>query len=143
MGFGIKTKIKRRLAGPYVNDEYVEARVLTTLLHAPAGALLAPPADRNGLDLAFVVPSFVQGSGGHMTIANLVRALERRGHRCSIWIDDPGRRLPDAATAVADLRAWFGPFAADVAYGTVGYTGADVVIATGWQTAARVRSLPA
>ncbi|HWI74657.1 MAG TPA: glycosyltransferase family 4 protein [Baekduia sp.] len=144
MGLGIKTKIKRRLAGPYVNDEYVEARVLTELLHAPAGVLLPPPTPGARLHLAFVVPFFVRGSGGHMTIANLVRALERRGHRCSLWIDDPGARVKGGPEAAArNLREWFGPFNADVAYGLDGFTGADVVLATGWQSVARVRTLPA
>jgi glycosyltransferase involved in cell wall biosynthesis len=143
MGLGIRTRLRRWRNGPYVNDEYLEARALGALLHAPPGELLPAPAPDAPLHLAFVVPFFRPGSGGHMTIANLIRALERRGHRCSIWIDDPGRRLPDATTAVADLRTWFGPFAADVAYGTAGYDGADVAIATGWQTVARVRSLAA
>lgn len=144
MGLGIKTKLKRRLAGPYVNDEYVEARVLTELLRAPRGALRPAPAAGVPLQLAFVVPSFVRGSGGHMTIANLVRALERRGHRCSLWIDDPGARVKGGADAAAsNLREWFGPFNADVRYGLDGFAGADVVLATGWQTVARVRTLPA
>jgi glycosyltransferase involved in cell wall biosynthesis len=109
--------------------------------------VVLPPPDRAHppkLSLAFVVPFFVRGSGGHMTIANLVRALERRGHRCSLWIDDPGARVKGGATAAeANLRAWFGPFDADVHYGLEGFAGADVVLATGWQTVARVRTLPA
>ena len=144
MGFGIKTRIKRRLAGPYVNDEYVEACVLGDLLRAPGGALLPAPADTAALHVALIVPFFRQGSGGHMTIANLVRALERRGHRCSLWIDDPGGRVTGGGEqAVADLRAWFGPFAADVHYGLDGFDRADVAVATGWQTVARVRTLAA
>jgi glycosyltransferase involved in cell wall biosynthesis len=47
------------------------------------------------------------------------------------------------AQAVADLRAWFGPFAADVHYGLDDFERADVAVATGWQTVARVRTLPA
>ena len=144
MGLGIKTKLKRMASGPVVNDEYVEARVLGALLRAPAGATLAPPADGAALHVAFVVPFFQQGSGGHMTIANLVRALERRGHRCSLWIDDPGRRCGGGPEGAArDLRAWFGPFEASVAYGLEAFAGADVAVATGWQTVARVRTLPA
>jgi len=143
MGLGIRTRLRRWRNGPYVNDEYLEARELAALVHAPPGVVRPAPADGVPLHLAFVVPFFNQGSGGHMTIANLVRALERRGHRCSLWIDDPGRRLRDPVQAAAHLRDWFGPFAADVAYGTDAFTGADVVVATGWQTAARVRSLPA
>jgi len=144
MGLGIKTKLKRMAAGPPVNDEYVEARVLGELLRAPAGVALEAPADGAALHVAFVVPFFQQGSGGHMTIANLVRALERRGDRCSLWIDDPGGRCGGGPEGAArDLRAWFGPFAASVAYGLEAFTGADVAVATGWQTVARVRTLPA
>ena len=79
-----------------------------------------------------------------MTIANLVRALERRGHRCSLWIDDPGGRCAGGAEGAArDLR--------DVVRAVqrrrrlraaTGSRGADVVVATGWQTVARVRTLP-
>jgi glycosyltransferase involved in cell wall biosynthesis len=146
MGFGIKTRIKRRLAGPYVNDEYVEARVLGELWRAGPGALLPPPTPGAPLHVALVVPFFNQGSGGHTTIANLVRALERRGHRCSLWIDDPGARVKGgAATGAENFREWFGPFTAQVTYGLDGFAGAgaDVVVATGWQTVARVRTLPA
>jgi glycosyltransferase involved in cell wall biosynthesis len=144
MGLGIKTKIKRRLAGPYVNDEYVEARVLGELWQAGPGTLLSPPAAGAPLHVALVIPFFTQGSGGHTTIANLVRALERRGHRCSLWIDDPGSRVTGgAATGAADFRRWFGPFDAEVAYGLDGFASADVVVATGWQTVARVRTLAA
>ncbi|QEC46223.1 glycosyltransferase family 4 protein [Baekduia soli] len=144
MGLGIRTRLRRWRDGPYVNDEYVEASVLGALLRAPAGTRLDAPAAGSPLHVALVVPFFQRGSGGHMTIANLVRGLERRGHRCSLWIDDPGRRLgPDGARAAADLRSWFGPFAAPVAYGLDGFGDADVAVATGWQTAARVRTLPA
>jgi glycosyltransferase involved in cell wall biosynthesis len=144
MGLGIKTKLKQMASGPPVNDEYVEARVLGELLRAPAGATLTPPVDGAVLHVAFIVPFFQQGSGGHMTIANLVRALERRGHRCSLWIDDPGSRCGGGPEGAArDLRAWFGPFEASVAYGLEGFAGADVAVATGWQTVARVRTLPA
>lgn len=146
MGFGIKTKIKRRLAGPYVNDEYVEIQELTALRRAPKGALLPAPTLSHPpkLSLAFVVPFFARGSGGHTTISNLVRALERRGHTCSIWIDDPGRRVKHGPERGAqDFRDWFGPFQAAVTYGFEGFTGADVVLATGWQTLSRVLTLPA
>jgi glycosyltransferase involved in cell wall biosynthesis len=144
MGFGIKTRVKRFAAGPYVNDEYLEARLLGDMLRAPGGALLDAPAEGSALHVGIVVPFFRQGSGGHMTIANLVRGLEQRGHRCSLWIDDPGRRCQGGPERAADdLRSWFGPFDAPVAYGLGAWNGADVAVATGWQTVARVRTLPA
>jgi O-antigen biosynthesis protein len=90
------------------------------------------------LHVALVVPEFRRGSGGHTTIANLVRGLEARGHACSIWIHDPLGRSggPEA------FSAFFGPFAADVHDGVTGWTGADVAVATGWQTVAPVLLLP-
>jgi glycosyltransferase involved in cell wall biosynthesis len=95
------------------------------------------PAGDGPLDVAFVVPEFRRGSGGHMTIAGLLRGLERRGHACSVWIDDPGGGSGGAAT----FRAFFGPFAAEVHDGLEGWRGAGVVVATGWQTVAPVLRL--
>jgi len=145
MGLGIKTALKRRFAARFVNDDYLEAAALAALSRAPEGERLDAPAGTTPpLNVALVVPFFRPGSGGHMTIANLIRALERRGHRCSLWIDDPGRRCAGGPErACADLRTWFGPFEADVHYGLDAYTNADVAVATGWQTASRVRTLPA
>jgi glycosyltransferase involved in cell wall biosynthesis len=143
MGLGIRTRLRRWRTGPFVDDEYFEGARLAELLRRPRGPVLPAPAVGAPLHIAIVLPFFQLGSGGHMTAANLVRGLERLGHRCSLWIDDPGRRLAGPDDAVADLRAWFGPFAAEVHYGLDGYAGADVAVATGWQTVATVRTLPA
>jgi glycosyltransferase involved in cell wall biosynthesis len=144
LGLGIRRRWRslRERRGTAVDEDYLEAKAVTALLREPT-VPLAQRADHSGpLHLAIVVPFFRQGSGGHMTLANLVRGLERRGHRCSLWIDDPGRRCAGGpAGAVANLRAWFGPFAAEVRYGLGEWGGADVVAATGWQTVARVRTL--
>ena len=86
------------------------------------------------LRVAVVVPGFRRGSGGHTTISNLVRGLERRGHACSIWIHDPLGRSGGAEA----FRTAFGPFAAPVHDGLAGWAGADVAVATGWQTVAPV-----
>ncbi len=132
----------RRRYGPSKPDAtYLEALALDELRRRPT-----PPAtDRGGsggaLDVALVVPPAQRGSGGHTTLANLVRALERRGHRLTIWIDDPGRRLPHPETYGAQFAAWFGPFAAKVHVGLGGWTGADVVVATGYQSVFRARTL--
>jgi len=140
MRTGVRTKLRRLRSGSYTNDDYYEIRELAALLHAGAVPLDRPvPEADASLEVAFVVPSFKPGSGGHMTIANIVRGLERRGHTCSLWIDDPGRRMD--AEAPAQLREWFGPFDAQVRYGFDDWSGADVVLATGWQTVARALSL--
>ena len=84
------------------------------------------------LDIAFVVPGFRRGSGGHTTIANLIRGLEARGHGCSVWIDDPLRTSGGAAA----FRAFFGPFKAPVHDDLTHWRGAGIALATGWQTVA-------
>jgi hypothetical protein len=97
----------------------------------PAPLVEGEPAGRGPLEVAFVVPSFRRGSGGHTTIANLVRGLEDRGHRCSIWIDDPTGHATGE-----QFQEFFGPFEARVHDGLGGWRGADVAVATGWQTVA-------
>ena len=60
------------------------------LRNGPAPLLAAVPgmADRERLHLAFVVPTFNVGSGGHYIIFQLIQRLERMGHTCSIWVHD-------------------------------------------------------
>ncbi len=101
-------------------------------------ALGAPPSSGGQLDVAFVVPGFRRGSGGHVSIASLLRGLERRGHACSVWIDDPGGSSGGAAA----FRTFFGSLAGEVHDGLAGWRGAGVVVATGWQTVAPVLRLP-
>jgi glycosyltransferase involved in cell wall biosynthesis len=139
---GIRTRIRAWRSRDTLDDEVLEACEITHLLAQPAAPLRAPNGMPERLRVAFVVPFFRHGSGGHMTIANLVRGLERRGHACSLWIDDPGRRLASSARAEQELREWFGPFEAEVRYGVDDWEGTDVAVATGWQTVARVRTLP-
>jgi glycosyltransferase involved in cell wall biosynthesis len=103
----------------------------------------APPGAAEGpLRVALVVPPFRRGSGGHSTIANLVRGLESLGHRCSLWVDDDeGRHAADADVGML-WRAFFGPLAGPVHLGFAAWSGADVVVATGWQTGHRTLRLP-
>jgi glycosyltransferase involved in cell wall biosynthesis len=111
-----------------------EAASVARLAREGAAPLGAAPAVGGPLDVAFVVPHFRRGSGGHTTIAHLVRGLEARGHRCSIWLHDPQARSagPEA------FRTFFGPFAAAVHPSLVGFAGAGILVATGWQTVAPV-----
>lgn len=108
------------------------------------------PLERGGvtgdgpLRIGIVVPWFREGSGGHGTIANLVRGLEARGHRCELHVlDDEGRHADRSAEQVArSFASFFGPLAAQVHLGLGDWTGADVAVATGWQTAPAVLRLP-
>jgi O-antigen biosynthesis protein len=109
-------------------------------LRGDAAALLDAPS----LRVAAVVPSFRRGSGGHATIANLLRGLDAAGHRASVWVlDDEGRHAAESPAETAALFAdFFGPLAGPVRVGFGGWEGADVAMATGWQTVAQVLRLP-
>jgi O-antigen biosynthesis protein len=98
-------------------------------------------ADAPSLNLAAVVPSFRRGSGGHATIANLLRGLEAAGHRCEVRVlDDEGRHAQDADVDTL-FKEFFGPLRGRVRDGFAAWAGADVALATGWQTVPRVLRL--
>jgi glycosyltransferase involved in cell wall biosynthesis len=107
-----------------------------------AGDGAGPRAER--LRVAVVVPQFRRGSGGHSTIMHLLRGLAARGHSCSVWIEDTdgthhGQQPQEVETL---FRDWFGASATDVHATFEAWNGADVVLATGWQTVHRVLRLP-
>lgn len=135
----------RRAAGrPTFPSPEVPTGLLELARSGPAPLSSARPSDDRALRIATVIPSFRRGSGGHQTIVNLMRALVARGHVVSLWLEDfellHARRPPDAIRhsfaeffAAGDLE-----FHADFAR----WQGADLVLATGWQTVPRALLLP-
>lgn len=111
---------------------------------APLVARSSAAADRDRLHLAFVVPPFQRGSGGHSTIFGLIARLERMGHTCTIWISDAAGAsvVPAPAVLRRNIVDWFAPVAAPVFVGFDAWHGADVAVATGWDTAHPVAMLP-
>jgi len=93
-------------------------------------------AERERLRLAMVIPRFNRGSGGHNTLFQIFMRLERRGHACSVWLADYQRYAPTDWPAVLrqDINEFFAPFKGPVYKGFDAWQGADVAIATGWQT---------
>ncbi|WP_354699214.1 hypothetical protein DSM112329_04924 [Paraconexibacter sp. AEG42_29] len=118
--------------------------------HAREGTtpLLPPspdgPGDEGPLHIAVVVPPFARGSGGHMSLFQLLLRLERMGHDVSIWIDDELGNMSAfrPARIRRQIRDWFVPLEAPVYKGFDEWFGADVALATGWQTAHSVAMLP-
>jgi glycosyltransferase involved in cell wall biosynthesis len=95
------------------------------------------------LTVAWVVPRWGIGSGGHTTIFRLVRELERRGHRCAIYLFDPDHIEGRAGGELRrEIREHFVDIDAHVFRDLSAWTGADVAIATGWRTAYPLRDLP-
>ncbi|HST56316.1 MAG TPA: glycosyltransferase [Solirubrobacteraceae bacterium] len=93
-------------------------------------------AERERLRLAMVIPPFTRGSGGHNTLFQIFSRLERRGHACSVWLADLQGNMETVWPAVLrnDIREFFAPFDGPVYKGFEQWQGADVVLATGWQT---------
>ena len=92
-------------------------------------------ADRERLHVAFAIPPFSVGSGGHSIIFQLVLRLERMGHTCSIWLHDPFNHMHGGGpTLRGTVVEHFAPVQAPVFRGFGDWYGADVAVASGWQT---------
>jgi glycosyltransferase involved in cell wall biosynthesis/GT2 family glycosyltransferase len=104
----------------------------------PAPLLAAVPgmAERERLRLALVIPPYSRGSGGHNTLFQIFSRLERRGHACSVWLADYHNHMRDVRSARLrrEIREYFAAFEGPVYKGFEQWQGADVAIATGWQT---------
>jgi glycosyltransferase involved in cell wall biosynthesis len=123
-----------------LDADYTDIAELEQRGEAPLVAGAREASGAHVLRVAIVVPWLLEGSGGHNTILNLVRRLESGGHDVSLWVHDPGGRNAgmDAAGAVHE---WFGGMRGPVRIGFGEWSGADVVVATGWQTVHRVLML--
>jgi glycosyltransferase involved in cell wall biosynthesis len=93
-------------------------------------------SERERLRLALIIPPFSRGSGGHNTLLQILTRLEQRGHTCSVWLADYHGQMRELWPAVLrhDIREFFAPLQGPVYKGFDAWQGADVAIATGWQT---------
>jgi glycosyltransferase involved in cell wall biosynthesis len=108
-------------------------------LEQPPGSL----AGKQSLTLAWILPPWRRGSGGHMTIFRLIQMMERRGHRCVIFVFDPsGNERAGGGELRQRILDHFIPIEAQVFNGLDYWIGADVGIATQWSTAYPLRDLP-
>jgi len=99
-------------------------------------------ADRP-LHVAVVIPPFQRGSGGQSTICALLSRLEDWGHTCSIWHYDPHGWQPQPPAVVRRrIVEEFAPLRAPVFRGFADWRGADVALATGWNTTYPTLLLP-
>ena len=103
-----------------------------------SGATGGPPS------VAAIVPSFRRGSGGHTTIVHLLQALAEQGHAVSVWLEDyEGRHVSESpARTSASFRDFFGGSDLVLQTDFSRWEGADVILATGWQTVPRSLVLP-
>jgi glycosyltransferase involved in cell wall biosynthesis len=121
------------------------APALVELSHSGAAPLSGERPDPLApLHVATVIPSFRRGSGGHATIVNLLRELRALGHSVSVWLEDFEGRHADEHTAVTkrSFDEFYRADGLDLHTSFDAWRGADVVLATGWQTVARTLLLP-
>jgi glycosyltransferase involved in cell wall biosynthesis len=84
-------------SAPMATRPYSELRVS---LDYPEAALTRPTREPNmeALDIHWVIPDFLPGAGGHMTIFRIVKLLAQFGHRQTLWIQNPSvHSTPKAA----------------------------------------------
>ena len=113
--------------------------------YPPKPISLEPHAGRRSgpMTIAWVVPPWGVGSGGHSVIFELVRQLESQGHTCAIYVFDPLHQNQKRGDELrAEVREHFAPVEADVFVGLDDFYSADVAFATNWWTAYPVRDLP-
>lgn len=96
------------------------------------------PVNHGILHIGWVCTPPGPGSGGHTTLFRVVEGLERRGHRCTLFLydvnsDDIGRHEE------VIRRCWPG-MKAEVRSATPQITGVDAVVASSWATAHVVAS---
>jgi glycosyltransferase involved in cell wall biosynthesis len=110
----------------------------------PAALAARQPNPQAPLSVAAVIPSFRRGSGGHATIVHVLNGLHTLGHTVSVWLEDNEARHTDETPSLT-RRSFSEFFAAgdlELHSDLDAWQGADVVLATGWQTVARTLLLP-
>jgi glycosyltransferase involved in cell wall biosynthesis len=114
------------------------------LRDGPEPLLDADPAaaERTPLHIAVVLPSLPVGSGGHNVVLQIVLGLEALGHTCSLWVLDGPPKLEWPAVLRRKAREHYAPVAAPAFRGLGDWYGADVALATSWETAYAVAALP-
>jgi len=89
--------------------------------------------DVNHLDIAFIIPAPIKGSGGHRNFFRAIKFLKKSGHNLTVYYTETNQ---DAKTVRDNVSQWFYdmsgiPF---IEYkGEMGYH--DVAICTFWKTA--------
>jgi O-antigen biosynthesis protein len=100
-----------------------------------------PVSPGEPLSVAWVCSPPGPGSGGHTTMFRLVSALEKAGHRCTMYLkDDHGWALEQHEERI---RSWWPWVEAGVRNLYDGVEDSHAIVATAWETAYSVLASPA
>ncbi|HWI23285.1 MAG TPA: glycosyltransferase, partial [Baekduia sp.] len=129
--------IKGKLVPPSSKRDHDAVRIYARDGAAPLLEPLPGQESDRPLHIACVVPSFGRGSGGHTSIFQIMSRLEAAGHTVTYWISSPYDHLKNhpESRIRRHIREWFAPIQGPVFKGFDRWYGADIVVATGWQTA--------
>lgn len=83
--------------------------------------------------IAWFVPDFDKGSGGHRTIFQNINMLIENGYTCDLYVNTMGRKMP--VEVYNNICNWYMDFKGDVFSDFYPAKKYDMVIATGWDTA--------
>jgi glycosyltransferase involved in cell wall biosynthesis len=141
----LRTRAADALAGTAPEDIPVLPADLA-LASEKLAAGIAPPGPKpwrpgQPLDVALVCGPAGEGSGGHTTIFRMLAGLERRGHRCTVYIYD--RHGWEIEQHRRSIREWWPWLKADVRDLADGIEDAHVLFASSWETAYPVLASPA
>ena len=120
---------------PLLPGDIADSRRLEPPLTRP------PLAEGSTASIGFLCTPPSAGSGGHTTLFRMVEELERRGHRCVLYLYD--RHGGDESRHSAVIRANWPRLRSEVVLltpetsfdGNSFRGGVDAVVASGWQTA--------
>ena len=83
--------------------------------------------------IAWFVPDFSKGSGGHRTIFQNANMLIKQGYMCDLYVKTARPKMP--IEIYNNICDWYGGFDGDVFNDFTLAKEYDIVIATGWDTA--------
>jgi O-antigen biosynthesis protein len=146
---GVVGRLRTRAADALARSATEEIPVLPAdlaLASEKLAAGIAPPGPKpwhagQPLDVALVCGPAGEGSGGHTTIFRMLAGLERRGHRCTVYIYD--RHGWEIEQHRRSIREWWPWLKADVRDLADGIEDAHVLFASSWETAYPVLASPA
>ena len=97
------------------------------------------PSNKEDLVLNWVIPPFSIGSGGHQTMFTTIAELDRRGHTNRVYIVGAGEADAKLSTKIA--RQFYAPIRSDIEVFRQELPDSDILVATSWETAYRVRTI--
>lgn len=86
--------------------------------------------------IAWFIPDFSKGSGGHRTIFQNANMLVERGYACDLYVKTARPKMP--IEIYKNIIEWYGDFKGDVFNDFNLVKDYDMIIATGWDTAGPV-----